>query len=81
MKSEGKGMNSNDGEQQDSELDNLSHSTTYAFRLLQNLNELRSNSNNNLCDVEILAGKGELKFDFRTLFPTHVILLIMYISK
>ena len=45
--------------QQSSELDNSSHSTTYAFRLLANLNELRSNPNNNLCDVEIVAGKGE----------------------
>ena len=45
--------------QQSSELDNISHSTTYAFRLLANLNELRTNSNNNLCDVEIVAGKGK----------------------
>ena len=44
--------------QQSSDLDNISHSTTYAFRLLANLNELRTNSNNNLCDVEIVAGKG-----------------------
>ena len=43
-----------------SDLDNISHSTTYAFRLLANLNELRTNSNNNLCDVEIVAGKGNI---------------------
>ena len=36
--------------------DNISHSTNYAFRLLANLNALRSNPNNNLCDVEIVAG-------------------------
>ena len=59
MKSEGKDVGLNSNGPKDSELDNLSHSTTYAFRLLANLNELRSNSNNNLCDVEILAGKGE----------------------
>jgi len=40
-----------------SDLDNISHSTTYAFRLLANLNELLTNTNNNLCDVEIVAGK------------------------
>ena len=43
-----------------SDLDNISHSTTFAFRLLANLNELRTNSNNNLCDVEIVAGKGKI---------------------
>ena len=42
-----------------SDLDNISHSTTYAFRLLANLNELLTNTNNNLCDVEIVAGKGK----------------------
>ena len=42
-----------------SDLDNISHSTTYAFRLLTNLNELLTNTNNNLCDVEIVAGKGK----------------------
>ena len=52
--------------QQSSDLDNISHSTTYAFRLLANLNELRTNSNNNLCDVEIVAGKGMYKvYDIR----------------
>ena len=47
------------GMESNSDLDNISHSTTYAFRLLANLNELLTNTNNNLCDVEIVAGKGK----------------------
>ena len=33
-------------------------STNYAWRLLNNLNSLRSSPHNNLCDVEIVAGSG-----------------------
>ena len=60
--------------QQSSDLDNISHSTTYAFRLLANLNELRTNSNNNLCDVEIVAGKGK-HYDEKWTSNTSVIMV------
>ena len=53
------GMETSDHKHVD--LDNISHSPSYAFRLLANLNELRNNKNNNLCDVEIVAGKGKRK--------------------
>ena len=59
--------------QQSSDLDNISHSTTYAFRLLANLNELRTNSNNNLCDVEIVAGKGKLALSKYRLLSKKVV--------
>ena len=60
MKPEGVGdaVDLNSGSQSPG-LDNSPHSSSYAFRLLSNLNSLRSSPNNNLCDVEIVAGKGE----------------------
>ena len=59
MKPDRVGRDSAGMESPSSDLDNISHSTTYAFRLLANLNELLTNTNNNLCDVEIVAGKGK----------------------
>ena len=59
--------------QQSSDLDNISHSATYAFRLLANLNELRTNSNNNLCDVEIVAGKGNIIVEIKNVFSKKIL--------